>query len=268
MTRPTAKADECAHVREMLELLNHDLRGEIVQQETPDFRLMLTDGRRIGLEHTRAVNEAIARGRGAKSRLESMGQQGLEKAGLLAHVNVSLSEGAAAALNAEPAVLRTEVAAIVELARAALLLPEEEGAGGWRRFVQFEDDMVADDGTVVWRDPDRQRGPRDLEDYGIRCTAVMVRPYKSALVTCSGSGFAQGPAIVQAAIDDKAEHLASYRASGDDEQWLLIVGSTGAGSALDTEHVRGEFVSPFDRTIFLELFARHCIDLRTRPPIT
>ena len=36
------------------------------------------------------------------------------------------------------------------------------------------------------------------------------------------------------------------------------------GGALDIDDARGEFISPFDRTIFLEWHARECVVLTTR----
>jgi hypothetical protein len=41
--------------------------------------------------------------------------------------------------------------------------------------------------------------------------------------------------------------------------WLLVVGSSGPGSALDMDRVRdGVYSSPFDKTMFLELHDDQC----------
>lgn len=54
-----------------------------VQRERPDFCLALAGGRLIGLEHTPALDEQIAAGRGARKRLKAQVQvlAGLRAAG-------------------------------------------------------------------------------------------------------------------------------------------------------------------------------------------
>lgn len=267
MTTLDAKREERAHVIEAISLLGVQVIGELRDHERPDFRFVLADGRRVGLEHTRAVNESLADGSGVKDRFSNRIQQSLEKAGVTGHVNISLSEGAAATLARSPARFRSEASSIVELAKQALTQPL--GNEPWRVYKRFEFDIVADDGVVVWRDPDRDRGAGDLDVYGVRFSSmVMVRPYDRVLVTCSKRAWPQGPGLVQDAIDEKADLLDIYRQSGDDEYWILVVGSDPNvnGSSLAIDHVLGEFVSPFDRTLFLEHWEGRCIDLKTTRP--
>ena len=263
MTRAEAKADELQDLRDVIALLPLDVVGEPVADEQPDFQFVLADGRRIGLEHTRAVNEEVARGRGVTGRMAMRVTQGLADAGINAHVNFTLPEGAAAALHSMRRELTAEIAALVNLARDALAQPFE---GHWQRY-QLLDDIINDEGEVVWRDPARARGVQDLRGTGVEfCSSVMVGASDTPFAGCNTTSFGERANVIQDAIDDKSAKLADYRKSGDNEYWLLVVGSTGPGSSLDVYEARGEFESPFDRTIFLERFERKCIRLRTRPP--
>lgn len=80
----------------------------------------------------------------------------------------------------------------------------------------------------------------------------------------SGQGNGQSSDIVQGAIDGKVDRLADYRRCGADELWLLVVGSAGDGGALFVDDVEDVvFTSPYDKTIFLELFEQRCIVLNT-----
>lgn len=83
-------------------------------------------------------------------------------------------------------------------------------------------------------------------------------------MTLSGQGEGQRSDIVQEAINSKAGDLPVYRQCGADEIWLLIVGSAGTGGALFIEDVEDYmFTSPYDRTVFLELFEGRCMVLNT-----
>jgi hypothetical protein len=87
------------------------------------------------------------------------------------------------------------------------------------------------------------------------------------MVTWSLQGDGQHSDIVQRAINDKAQQLATYRQCGADEIWLLVIGSAGTGGALFVDDVDDRvFTSLYDRTIFLELFERKCVVLNTAPP--
>lgn len=263
MTRPEAKADELRDVLEMIDLLPLDVSGPPIEHERPDFRLVLASGRRIGLEHTRAIDGTIAPASGVADRLRNRVQQGLVEAGIPAHINFTISEGAAAVLNSMRRELAAEVAALVKLAGDALAEPLADGES-WKRY-EILDDIVNHEGEVVWRDPARARGVRDLARTGVEfCSAVMVRPDHAPFAGCNRTAHGQRANIIQDAIDDKAELLDVYRQSGDDEQWLLVVGSARTGGALDIHEADGEFISPFDRTIFLERFEGACVELRTR----
>jgi CO dehydrogenase/acetyl-CoA synthase gamma subunit (corrinoid Fe-S protein) len=70
--------------------------------------------------------------------------------------------------------------------------------------------------------------------------------------------------LIQAAIDHKS--IADYSMPGA-ESWLLVVGSAGTGGTLDTSDARGQFTSPFVKTVFLECFSGDCVVLQTRPAV-
>ena len=285
MTRPEIKTAELVHaealVRHMPEL---GVVGEPEPRERPDFRLALVNGRTVGLEHVRAVDRTIAAGSGAVDKITERVLSGLVTAGVNASVVVSISDGAAAVLATKEMKpqLAAEVAAIVRLATIALgdapstngRIERRRAARGlekltspWRRYERFEADITLDDGTLCWRDPQREDGSYDLDGRGIEfATAVMVRPHDTPNVGRSGSGWGQPPSIIQDAIDKKAAKLDDYRAAGYDEQWLLVVGSAATGGTLDISAANGNFSSPYDRTFFLETFADECVQLATRPP--
>ena len=81
-----------------------------------------------------------------------------------------------------------------------------------------------------------------------------------------GSG--QRPDIVQDAINSKVGDLPVYRQCGAGEIWLLVIGSAGTGGALFIDDVDDRvFMSPYDQTIFLELFEGRCMVLNTTPAV-
>jgi hypothetical protein len=47
---------------------------------------------------------------------------------------------------------------------------------------------------------------------------------------------------------------------------LLVVAGMGLSASIDTHEPVGEFVSPFDRTIFVDAYEGKCLVLDTRPP--
>jgi len=281
MTRPLDKAKEHAQASLVLSELK---LGEIRDhRESPDFGIALPDGRTAGLEVVRAIDKGIAAGNGAIEKINKRVQAGLVAAGVNASVVVSITDGAAAVLATKvmKPQLAAEIDALIRLAKEALgvapspnsRIERRRAARGlpapnspWRRYERFSPDLMLDD-TVCWRDPRRADGSYDLDGRGIEfATAVMVRPDDAPNVGRSGSSWGQPPSIIQEAIDAKASLLPKYKKAGYDEQWLLVIGSDDTGGTLDITDAEGEFVSPFDRTFFLESFAKECIELRTRTP--
>lgn len=266
MTRPEDKEKELQYARDMIRLLPQlGIAGDPMGRERPDFGLTLPGGRSAGLEVVRARDQGVAAGRGAKIKMKKKLVAKLIAEGVNAHINFSISDGAAGVLAAHlmKSELAAEIAGLAKIAQGALVdAPSPDSV--WRRYRRFDHDIVDDTGFVCWRDPDRERGPHDLDGRGIEfCTAVMVRQHVEPLATCTGTSFGQSPSIIQGAIDDKAELLAEYLNSGYDEQWLLVVGSTGEGGTLDISDAEGEFSSPFHRTFFLETFGDKCVELKT-----
>lgn len=266
MTRPEDKEQELQYVRDMIRLLPQlGIVGDPTGRERPDFGLTLAGGRSAGLEVVRARDQGVAAGRGAKMKMKKKLVVKLIAERVNAHINFSISDGAAGVLatHSMKSELAAEIAGLAKIAKDALVdapIPDSV----WRRYRRFDDDIVDDTGFVCWRDPDRDRGSHDLDGHGIEfCTAVMVRQHDEPLATCTGTSFGQSPSIIQGAIDDKAELLAEYLNSGYDEQWLLVVGSTGEGGTLDISDAEGEFSSPFLRTFFLETFGGECVELKT-----
>jgi hypothetical protein len=213
------------------------------------------------------MDEGIAAGRGARKKIKHRVLAGLVAEGVNVQMVFSITEGAAAVLatrGMKPQ-LDAEVSSLVKLAKAALAEPGGENSP-WRSY-QWFDDIVDGQGTVCWRDPDRDRGSSDLEGRGVEfCTAVMVRPMNEPHVGWTGSGSGQPASIIQEAINEKAALLPEYRKTGYEEQWLLVVGSDGTGGSLDVSDAEGEFTSPFERTFFLESFENVCVELRARHP--
>jgi hypothetical protein len=266
VTRPQDKAEELSYAQDMIRLLPQlGVVGDPFERERPDFCLTLADGRRAGLEVVRAVDEGIAAGRGAKKKMKARVTAGLIAAGANAHINFSISDGAAGVIasHSMKVQLASEIDALVRLAVNALAATPN-GESPWRRYQWFED-IIDDTGFVCWRDPDRDRGADELQGSGVEfCTAVMVRPHSEPLTTVSGTSFGQPASIIQDAIDEKAKLLPEYLKSGYDVQWLLVVGSTTAGGTLDITDAEGEFTSQFDRTFFVERFEDKCVELRIR----
>ncbi len=220
MTRPQDKANELSYAQDMIRLLPQlGVVAEPFERERPDFCLTLADGRRAGLEVVRAVDEGVAAGRGTKKKMKVRVTAGLVAAGANAHINFSISDGAAGVIAAHSmkAQLASEIDALVRLAVKALAA-SPNGESPWRRYQWFED-IIDDTGFVCWRDPERDRGAVDLEGSGVEfCTAVMVRPHTEPLTTVSGTSFGQPASIIQDAIDEKATLLPDYRESGYDVQ--------------------------------------------------
>jgi hypothetical protein len=258
VTRQTTIDQERNQLDAMIRLLSLEVDGEPTKRERPDFLIKLLNGRTVGIEIVRAINEHLATGRGARARIKRNVRAGLQAAGINAWVSVRLHENTAAALNGDPAALNREVEAIVELTRSTMT---GKPASRWHVF-EWIDHRYEE---LMGRRRYRQRAVSDLERTGIEhADAIGIHPHDEPLVTWSVHGSGQDSNIVQHAIDSKAADLPAYRQCGAEEIWLLVVGSVGTGSALFIEDVEDNvFASPYDRTIFLELFEGRCIILNT-----
>ena len=261
MTRPEALSEEREQLTDMIRLLGLELEGEPIKRERPDFMLRLRTGRTIGVELVRALDERIAAGRGTRFRIKKLVQAELASAAINAWVHVRLNEHTAGYLNTRPDLLRREITAIVELARRTM---ENKPEPRWHNFEWIDHEYE----ELVGRPRYRQRDTGDLQGTGIEhADAVDVHPWNEPIVTWSAFGGGQRPSIVQDAIDDKATDLSTYRQCGADEIWLLVIGSSGTGGALLVEEVEDRtFTSPYDRTVFLELYQGRCILLKMSPP--
>jgi hypothetical protein len=249
----------------MIELLPLEIIGEPTFGDRPDARLVLAGGRRIGLEHTEVMDRSVARGRGVPDRIREQLRAALVTADVPAFVIVTLPEAASTTITSRAA-LAAEIAAVVPIAREALTIPAEPGTE-WRRYEFLREDIVMPDGTIAWRNPRRDEGIHDLAGRGVTAfTSVKVLPSDEPNAGCNGTAFWSSHAfLIQDAINAKADDIEVYRNSGDDEQWLLVVGSSGGiGTATTIDDASGEFVSPYDQTIFLEHFQGRAVRLRTR----
>lgn len=221
----------------------------------PDFHFTRR-GRRIALEVVRAIDNPVARGRGAVNDIERVLGTLLREASIRVDVKLRLSEGEAAVLHGRAdrgRVIEANAHAIVKLAREVAAAQEMV----FRRFTT--------------RTPVRplRRGiddPRRLPMLGIDLVdTVMIRPHAETNVAVKGSAQPWGAGLIQKVIDDKNRKLATYRKTGDEEYWLLVVGSVGRASNFDVSVTEGvTFESDFDRTLFLELWQEKCVRLTTR----
>jgi hypothetical protein len=261
MTRTALATEERDQLDAMLLLLGLGIEGEPVKGESPDFLFTLKDGRTIGLEVVRALDEYIASGRGARSRIKREVLARLKTAGIDAWVNVRLREQTAGFLNRDASALGREIDAIVALARKTVSSAPESR---WYYFEWIDHEFEA----AMGHRRHGQDAAEDLTGTGIEyADTVMIYPGKEPTVTWSTFGDGQRAYIVQKAIDDKSAKLPTYRSRGAGEIWLLVVGSSGTGGALFVSDVEDVvFVSPFDKTLFLEQFEGKCAVLKTTPP--
>jgi hypothetical protein len=257
--------EERGQLDAMIELLKLEV-NDIVKRESPDFVITFGDGRQIGVEVVRALNEAVARGRGAVARIKRTLREALESTDTRAWVSVSLNENTASFLNGDSKALRAEVAAIAALARD---VADRDCEAQWYNYEWVDhsydelEDLVGHPVTYG-RDPD----VRDLKGTGVKhVEAIGIHPQKEPKVFVSGQGRGQHRRIVQEAIDSKCADLPTYRQCRADEIWLLVIGSAGTGGSLFVDDVEGvQFTSPYDRTVFLEQFEGRCVYLDTLPP--
>jgi hypothetical protein len=261
MTRTALATEEGDQLDAVLRLLGLKTEGEPVKRESPDFLVTLEDGRTIGLEVVRALDEYIAGGRGARSRIKREVLARLKTAWIDAWVNVRLREQTAGVLNRDAKALGREIDAIVALARKTVSTASESR---WYYFEWIDHEFE----EAMSHRRHGRNGAEDLTGTGIEyADTVMIYPGKKPMVTWRTFSDGQRAYIVQDAIDDKSAKLPTYRSIGAREIWLLVVGSSGTGGALfvsDVEDV--PFESPFDKTVFLEQFEGKCAVLKTTPP--
>lgn len=258
MTRASAIENEREQLDAMIRLLGLEIDGEPKKLEKPDFAITLRGGRTMGIELVRALDQYIAGGRGARARVKRGVRLGLEAAGVKASIAVSLHEGVAAALNVDRKALEREVTAIVQLIRFAVSGPAKT------RTCHFEwIDHTYEE--LMGRRRRSEDDAFDLRGTGVEhVDAISISLHEELRVMSFGQGNGQSSDIVQDAITSKVDRLADYRRCGADELWLLVVGSPGDGGALFVEDVEDVvFASPYDKTIFLELFERRCVVLNT-----
>lgn len=93
--------------------------------------------------------------------------------------------------------------------------------------------------------------------------AVRVVRTDGFLVTWASAGWGGQGHLVQDLIDKKTPKLVEYRTlAAADQFWLLLVAGAGAGASVDSSDVEGRrFTSPFDRTVFLDLYEGRCFDV-------
>ena len=137
----------------------------------------------------------------------------------------------------------------------------------WYNFERIDHEYEAPMGSRRHGDDNVE----DLEGTGIEhAEAIGILPGAKPVASSSMLGDGQRPTIVQDAIDRKAKKLPVYRRQcSADDMWLLVVGSADTGGALMFDDVvERVFTSPYNRTIFLELFEGRCMDLKTTWPAT
>jgi hypothetical protein len=265
MTTQRVIAQERAYVDEMITLLGLDLGESPIKQEPPrpDYWFRLGSGRRIAVEVTRAIDQDVQAGNaGARQRLKKLIKDELVAQNIAAFVYLSIPIGIASALEEEPGTVKANATAIVQLAREVI----ESGVGPdeTRHFEDIDPDDESERFFV--RSHRRKKNiAGDLSSRGIKYIDwIQISRSDEALVGSGGGGMGYGPSLIQGAIDAKREKYDGYDVSNADEFWLLVVGSTGSGSALDVRVTENRtFSSPFAKTVFLELFEGKCVALAT-----
>ncbi|HTR53696.1 MAG TPA: hypothetical protein VMJ10_23540 [Kofleriaceae bacterium] len=246
MTRDAAKAAEREQLDMMIALLPVRDVVDVIPGESPDFRIVLDEGKIVGVEIVRALNAVVASGAGTRMRLKAKIRTALRERGVPAIVGISFPTSLAGAMNARPDLVDSNAENIVKL--ACDLIPARRGE--WVHIgTRFSDD------------------PGSLESRGINWierVSIARAEGDDAIVWIGGPGNIEQPDLVQEAIDDKAELLPTY-ARDVHAHWLLVVGSERTGGSLFVDQVEGRtFTSPFARTLFLELFQKKCVELVTR----
>lgn len=245
MTRQTKRDRERAQLDFMIEKLGLDVvRVTPGEPPAPDFLLELRDGAKIAVELTEARESYIAEGTGALKRLRSAVLKLLGTRGVTAAVraHLRLREETAAFLNSDAKLLHRVAEQVVAFVEPHV---QQVAAGPSRPFTE-----------------------EDLRAAGVECLrGLLLQPFAKLDVSTGTIGPGQRSTTIQAAIDRKASKLENYRAEvAGAATWLLIVGGAGRGASVDAWEADGTFVSPFDRTIFVELYEGKCVVLTTTKP--
>jgi hypothetical protein len=242
VTRHEQDEDERVFVAEMVERLGLDLDGDPIPHKppAPDMELRLRDGRTVGLEVIEAHSEKLAGAWKGTSRVVARRiTEELRAQSVNASVPFRIDDDTAMLLVSRRRELERTARLIAEYARDVL-----SGAEQWFSQAQAQ-----------------RRGIEYVDLLDVRL-ADALGP-EAALVMTTGP---LGPGVIQAAIEKKKRKLASYREFNASEYWLLIVGGlpvSGYVTAGDAASAR--FVSPFDKTVFLDR-GSECIDLDTDLP--
>jgi hypothetical protein len=230
------KEAEAAAVRELVHLCNLPVVGEPVAGESPDFRLELSSGARVGLEVTELADPRIAEGAAANQRLEAALTDRLRREDLHVAIHLGVPEGFAPLL-APGDVLRQHVDALVSLVRVHL----QERRG------------------------DKKYTLDELRPFGVSYLAdVTVR--EGSFVTIGHRASGRRSPFVQGCIDAKSSKAATYRARLDvSELWLLLLAGVGFRSGVWSAEIEGQvFASAFDRIFCLDAFEKRAFEVATR----
>lgn len=242
MTRREQDQDERAFIAEMVQRLGLDLECDFVQMKPPkpDAELRVREVGTVGLEVIEAHSQKLSEMWNSTSRIvEQRINEELRAQSLQASVGFKLDDGDASVLLAARRRGLDETARLIaEFAKDAL-----SGAEPWFSKARAQ-----------------QRGIKHVKLISVEQAAS---PLVAGAV-CVTVAPPLGPGVIQAAIMKKGKKLAGYRQSFPaSEYWLLIVGGlpvSGYVTAADAASER--FVSPFDKTVFLDRGSQ-CIDLDT-----
>lgn len=241
VTRPEQDEDERDFIAEMVQRLRLDLEQDFVQMKPPkpDAELRVRGVGIVGIEvieaHSQKLSEMWNR---ARRIVEERINEELHAQGVQASVVFKLDDGDASVLLA---------------ARRRVL---DETA---RSVAEFARDVVS--GAEPWFSKSRaqQRGIKHVKLIRVEAASRLV-----AGAACVTVAPPLGPGVIQAAIMKKGKKLTGYRQSFPaSKYWLLIVGGLPvSGYVTAADAVLERFVSPFDKTVFLDRGSR-CIVLDT-----
>lgn len=215
------------------------LQPPVEEGERPDFRIRFADGRRIGLEHTRATVESIRADGAAQQRFAGAVTDSLRTANINLEVLIWFYENHNAVIerkaSADSSARLVSVAQKVHQQRGlpkAIEMAELDQLGikGIRRVDFFEADVAS--------------------------------------VSISRSAVLQGARLVETCMSDKDDKLRSYRQMEPvlDAYWLLIVSGDGFGEPRWMEGTRFLFNrTQYERVFFLDLQAETVNEFQ--PPV-